>query len=80
MTSRQARVAPSLVGNPRDVRELIAYRLGYVRQEGEPPALARGWRAEIVGNLIDDLLSGKLAVRIHDPKSEQPLTFERMSE
>jgi len=31
----------------------------------------------VVGNLFDDLLSGKVAIRIRDPGSEHPLSFER---
>ncbi len=75
---RAAELAPSIVGTASDVRDLIAYRLGMMEGNGsaEPPVLARGWRAEVVGRQIDDLLSGKLAVRIHDPRSDEPLTFE----
>jgi hypothetical protein len=29
-----------------------------------------------VGRLIDDLLAGKVAIRIADPLAEEPLTFE----
>jgi len=78
---RAAEVAPSIVGTASDVRELVAYRLG-MREEngrGELPALARGWRAEVVGRLIEDLLSGKLAVRVRDPLAEEPLAFERLN-
>ncbi|HUY88211.1 MAG TPA: HRDC domain-containing protein [Pirellulales bacterium] len=75
---RAAEVAPSLVGTPNDVRDLIAYQLGeYDGAEGEKPALAEGWRAEVVGQLLDDLLDGKVSIRIRDPRSEQPLAFER---
>ncbi|NLY00436.1 MAG: ribonuclease D [Rhodopirellula sp.] len=71
---RQRELAPGLVGTPTDVRELIAYR---TEQGGkEPPLLARGWRAEIVGQVFDDLLTGKLSIRIADPVSECPLVFE----
>ncbi len=72
---RQRELAPGLVGSPTDVRELIAYRTGQGTQE--PPLLARGWRAEIVGQVFDDLLAGKLSIRIADPASEYPLVFER---
>lgn len=75
---RAAEVAPSLVGTPNDVRDLIAYQLGeYESSDGEKPALAEGWRAEVVGQLLDDLLDGKVSIRIRDPRSEQPLAFER---
>ncbi|MEA1952214.1 MAG: HRDC domain-containing protein, partial [Planctomycetota bacterium] len=42
-----------------------------------PPSLAVGWRAEVVGNLFDDLISGKVSIRITDPFSDHPLVFER---
>lgn len=77
---RDAQVAPSLVGTVQDVRDLIAWRL---QQQGklpgnadEPPALAQGWREKVVGHVIEELLEGKLSVRIADPLSEMPLVFE----
>jgi ribonuclease D len=73
---RAAEVAPSLVGTPNDVRELVAWRLGQVSEAAEPPLLTLGWRAEVVGHVIEELLAGKLAIRIHDPHSEKPLAFE----
>ena len=73
---RSADVAPSLVGTVHDVRDLDAYRLGEATDNAEPPALARGWRAEVVGQKIDDLLAGKLAIRVKDPLSDKPLAFE----
>lgn len=75
---RAAEVAPSLVGTPNDVRELVAYQLGELETTGgELPVLAQGWRAEVVGHLLDDLLAGKVSIRIRDPRAEQPLAFER---
>jgi ribonuclease D len=72
---RQAQLAPSLVGTPSDVRDLILYRLAPLPDE-PPPLLDRGWRAEIVGRTFEDLLAGKLAIRIGDPASEHPLVIE----
>ena len=46
--------------------------------DGEP-VLAQGWRAEVVGQLLDDLLAGKVAIRIEDPHSDQPFSFEGAS-
>jgi ribonuclease D len=74
---RQAHLAPNIVATPNDIRELISYRTG---QGQQPPPLARGWRAEFVGRLFDDLLAGKVSIRITDPKSDHPLTFERREE
>ena len=76
---RQAQLAPSLVGTPGDVRDLIVHRLAPV--DGEPPPLlARGWRAEVVGRTFEELLAGKLAIRVGDPTSEHPLVIESRAE
>ena len=74
---RSSQIAPGIVGASQDVRDLISYHLK-LDDEGEEelPLLARGWRAEIVGRVIDDLLDGRLAIRITDPLSDQPLSFE----
>ncbi len=79
---RSADLAPSIVGTASDVRELVAYRLNQRNGDGkaEPPSLARGWRAEVVGRLIDDLLAGSLAVRVADPNADDPLSFERLKD
>ncbi len=72
---RQAHMAPNLVGGPNDIREWIAWRLAG-ESSRRMPKLASGWRAEFVGRLFEDLLSGKTAVRIADPASEFPLVLE----
>jgi len=72
---RQMEIAPTLVGTPNDIRDYVAYRIGKPGSR-RPPRLARGWRAEVVGNLFDDLPSGKLRVRVGDPSSESPLVLE----
>ncbi len=70
----KSQIATSMVGNPSDVRELIAHRL-QMRGHEEPPKLTQSWRAELVGILLEDLLHGKVTVRIDDPRSELPLDF-----
>ncbi|MFI4876832.1 MAG: ribonuclease D [Blastopirellula sp. JB062] len=73
---REARVAPSLACTVQDVRDLIAYHM-----DGAPesPSLAQGWRAEVVGKTIEDLLDGSLVVRVDDPRATEPLAFDRRS-
>lgn len=71
---REKSIAPSMVGTPNQVRELVAHRL--YGHPAHPPALARGWRAEVVGNLFEELLAGKKSVRITDPASDHPLAFD----
>lgn len=73
----QAEVATSMVGTASDVRELVAHRLGFQREdEDDLPVLARGWRAELVGKLIEDLLDGKKSIRITNAKHADPLAFD----
>jgi len=77
---RRAEIATSLVGTASDVRELIAHRMGFSPEFTEngssQPVLAQGWRAGLVGNVIDDLLDGKKSIRITNAKAADPLVFE----
>jgi ribonuclease D len=77
---RQIDLAPGLVGTPNDVRDWIAFRHGRTQRVpgGEPPRLARGWRATVVGRVLDDLMAGKLSIRVGDPDSEHPLCIEQV--
>ena len=75
---RQMHLAPALVGTSSDMRDLLAYKLGYWDSDDERiPLLASGWRADVVGSLVDDLLSGKASLRIGDVRSNDPLVIDR---
>jgi len=74
---RKQHIAPALVGTASDMRDLLAYKLGYYEDE-RPPLLAAGWRATMVGPLVDDLLSGRAALRIGDIRSHDPLVIDRL--
>ncbi len=75
---RAAELAPNLVGTPGDIREWIVYRTSEQDDDSRrTPQLARGWRAEFIGRLFDDLLAGKKSIRIQDPTSDHPLVIER---
>ncbi len=76
---RSMQLAPALVGTSSDMRDLLAFKLGYFDEEREP-LLASGWRAEVVGTLVDDLLAGKAALRIGDVRSHDPLVIERWAD
>ncbi len=72
--SRQHKLAPPIVGNADDVRELLGYELD--RRAHDPkPALLKGWRGEIVGTTFRKILAGELAIRVADVKESQPLEF-----
>jgi len=74
---RSSKIAPGLVATVQDVRDLVSYQLGVNGPIDEPPALAHGWRAEIVGNAVEEMLNGKVSVRIDDALSDDPLILER---
>jgi ribonuclease D len=75
---RQSQLAPALVGTPNDIRELIVQRTHQVKSK-KTPRLAKGWRAQFVGELFNELLDGQIAVRVTAPGEESPLSFERMT-
>jgi len=73
---RSEHLAPALVSTSSDMRDLLAWKLGY--HDGDrPPLLATGWRARVVGDLVDDLLAGRAALRIGDIRAHDPLVIER---
>lgn len=72
--SRQQKLAPPIVGNADDVRELLGYELDR-RENDAVPSLLKGWRGEIVGKTFRRLLAGELAIRVADVKETQPLEF-----
>ncbi len=74
----RASISPGIVGTVQDVRDLIAHELGIVEPDDEigPPILTDGWRGELVGRQLVDLLAGRKALRITDPLSDKPLTYE----
>ncbi|MFK7766416.1 MAG: ribonuclease D [Mariniblastus sp.] len=68
-------IAPNIVGTAQDVRTMAAWRMGMLDLK-EKPDLVTGWREEIVGQLIDRVLDGTIAIRVDDPKSDHPLRLE----
>jgi ribonuclease D len=73
------RLAPALVGTSSDMKDLLAWKLGCWEEdeEGRAPLLATGWRAEVVGTVVDELLSGRASLRIGDLRSPDPLVIDR---
>jgi ribonuclease D len=80
---RQHRMAPSIVGNSEDIRDLLAYELERDGKDDKPsdelPKLMAGWRGQVVGKSFRDLLEGRLAIRVDNKFDEQPLEFVRVS-
>ncbi len=76
---RRQHLAPALVGTASDMRDLLAHRLGH-GDDDRPPLLATGWRKEVVGDLVDALLSGRAALRIGDVRAHDPLVIDRLGD
>lgn len=64
-----------IVGTSNDLRDLVRWHLEGHR--GTPPKLATGWRAQVCGDLLTDLLDGQISIRVGDPESDHPLVFEK---
>ncbi len=69
-------VAQPLVGTASDLRHLVRWHV-YNDRQGEPPRLTQTWRAEVCGDLLEDVLEGRISLRVADPQSDHPLVFER---
>jgi ribonuclease D len=69
---KRNRIAPLLVGSPNDIRELIAAELGTL-PETVTPRLATGWRNQLIGTLLFDLLHGRKTLQINYNSADEPL-------
>ncbi|MDR2755358.1 MAG: HRDC domain-containing protein [Planctomycetaceae bacterium] len=71
---QQNNISPQLVGGPGDVRELVAAELGTLPSDVKPRLLS-GWRGELVGSLLNDLIDGRTAIQIKRNNPDNPLNF-----
>jgi len=71
----QMNVSPSLVGTGNELKHLVRWHV-FGERDGEPPRLSQGWRAELCGDLLTDVLDGKVKIRVADAGSDHPLVFE----
>lgn len=69
-------VSTTLVGTAADLQDLVRWDL-IDRKSGPPPRLMQGWREIVCGDLLSNVLDGKVALRIVDPLADAPLRFER---
>jgi ribonuclease D len=71
----QARVAVGLVGGASDLRDLIRWQVEGC-QDDRRPSLAQGWRKEVCGEILLDVLRGRRALRVVDPESDIPVALD----
>jgi ribonuclease D len=71
-------VDPALLATTAELQDLVRWKLG--RGDDEEPPLLQGWRGEILGQPLLEILEGKRRVRVRSLKSPNPLVFEAPSE
>jgi ribonuclease D len=72
------KLAASLVGSTNDLKDLTRWHT-QGRPESARPALARGWRGEVCGEFLLDVLAGRSALRVTDPLAEVPVAVETLT-
>ncbi len=75
----QAQVAVGLTGTSSDLKELIRWYL-QGQDEARPPRLLRGWRREVCGVTLLDVLAGRRSLRVFDPSAEVPVALAPIAE
>lgn len=68
-------ISTTIVGTAADLQDLVRWHV-FDRRHGPPPRLVQGWREEVCGDALTDLLDGKVSLRIVNPRSDAPLHFE----
>lgn len=64
----------SLVATAADLKDFVRWHV-FDQRQGPRPRLMEGWRAEVCGQLLADVLDGNVTLRVTNPKSEYPLQF-----
>lgn len=72
-------IDPQLLATSADLQDLIRWRLNGKPSDPEPPLLS-GWRGEILGQPLRELLEGRRHLRVVNLKAANPLAFEREDE
>lgn len=68
-------LSTGLVGTSNDLKALVRwYNAGCPAERR--PKLETGWRSEVCGDLLRQVLEGRVSLRVADPKSDHPLVFE----
>jgi ribonuclease D len=71
----QNQVAAPLVANATDLRHLVRWHLEG-RDQARRPSLLHGWRHTFCGQLLLDILDGRLALRVTDAGGEFPVALD----
>ncbi|WP_437192121.1 ribonuclease D [Planctomicrobium sp. SH527] len=66
----------TLVATAADLKDFIRWYI-FDNKQGPLPKLMTGWRETVCGQLLADVLDGKITLKVTDPTSEYPLQFVR---
>jgi ribonuclease D len=67
-------VASTMLATTAELQEFIRWRMGLTKKE---PALMTGWRGEILGQPLVELLEGRRFIRVEDIHSATPIHIAR---
>ena len=71
---RTYHIAPAITGTSDDMRDLLNHLL-HPKKSKRTPSLAKGWRAQVVGSKIQDILDGRIALAVDSATGDNPITF-----
>ena len=71
-------IAMPLVATSSDLVSLVRVHV-YKDDSDPPPRLLSGWRADVCGDSLIDVLDGRIAIRVADATSDTPLEFDRVA-
>ncbi|MEQ1904506.1 MAG: hypothetical protein ABL888_10000, partial [Pirellulaceae bacterium] len=61
------------------IRNLAAWKMGLPVDE-TLPSLLQGWRKHFLSDLFDDVINGRVVLRVQNPKSANPVRLVRWDE
>jgi ribonuclease D len=71
----QLQLSAGIVGTANDLKEWLRW-YGAGSKSDDAPRLSKGWRAEVCGDLLWDVVEGNVSLRVADPNSDHPIVFE----
>ncbi len=74
---RAKKISPGVVATADDLRDFVKFRLDGSPDDTPAPSLVDGWRAEIIGRELDDLLNGKVGMFLDATNADMPIRFKK---
>lgn len=68
-------ISQTLVANNRELTELVRYHRFNSKKNGTP-RLLDGWRESVFGQLMLDVMDGRIGFRVAEPGADTPLEFQ----